>query len=365
MRFPTVFRAQRAPEVEISTDEEQPTTVVSLAKEARRALIDRIAEFVERHDLEVTAQNLATICGGLSGAHPELAQELAAREMAGAPIDQRWLDTLVRFDPDGHARIAEVETLMDKLEYVLIRLGQTARTAQSETRSSRGALGMHIDAMAGLALGPAASVDRTQVLDLSRAIMSVIEGIENVMARSQLETEQLRESLAKAKLEADVDHLTRLPNRRAFERRLVSATTQARASGELLSVAFCDVDHFKMINDRHGHDAGDRVLCALATTLAEHGHDSCFVARHGGEEFVMLFYGQSKNDARLRVDAMRRVQASRRLINRETGQGFGRITFSAGVAEVNGHDDMRAALSRADAALYRAKKLGRNRVELG
>ena len=89
------------------------------------------------------------------------------------------------------------------------------------------------------------------------------------MARSEAETEQLRDSLAKARIEADVDHLTRLPNRRAFERRLISATLAARERGEPLSFAFVDVDHFKQVNDSHGHAAGDRVLCALAASLSE------------------------------------------------------------------------------------------------
>jgi diguanylate cyclase len=159
--------------------------------------------------------------------------------------------------------------------------------------------------------------------------------------------------------------LTGLPNRRAFERRLVSAAIEARAKGEKLSLAFCDVDRFKLINDRHGHEAGDRVLCAVAQTLNEHAGDACFVARHGGEEFVLLFYGMDKEAARLRLDAIRCAQAHRQLMNRETGQPFGRITFSGGVAEVTEDADTRSALARADAALYRAKQDGRNRVMVG
>ena len=336
----------------------------NLAREARRALLDKIADFLDRYDLAITAQNLAVVYGALSGSQPELAHVLAGRELAGQPIDQRWLDTLVRFDPDGHARVAEVETLMDKLEYALVRFAQTARSTESETRDHRGAIGVHIDAIADRAMDPEAAESLAQLLDYSRAMVARIEEAERAMARSQMETEKLRESLAKARLEADIDHLTRLPNRRAFERRLTSATLEARAKGEPLSLAFCDVDHFKLINDQHGHDAGDRVLCALAATLIEQGRDSCFVARHGGEEFVLLFYGLTKEEASRRVETMRRAQASRRLINRDSGQGFGRVTFSAGVAEVTEDPDVRSALSRADAALYRAKQMGRNRVEL-
>ncbi|OBV10929.1 sensor domain-containing diguanylate cyclase [Erythrobacter dokdonensis] len=346
---------------------EDPSTgsAASRAEEARQALLARIGNFVETHDLAVTASNLAAICGGLSGSHPELAQAFAAREIAGEPIDQRWLDTLGRLDPDNHSRIAELEALMDKLEYSLMRFAQTARSAQSETSDHRGALGARIEAMAEIELDSAAAGDLAQVLDLSRTMLARIEQVESAMARSQAETERLRENLAKARLEADVDHLTGLPNRRAFERRLVSAAIEARAKGEKLSLGFCDVDRFKLINDNHGHEAGDRVLCAVAATLNEHAGDACFVARHGGEEFVLLFYGMDKQAARAKLDAIRLAQAARRLMNRDTGQPFGRVTFSGGVAEVTEDSDTRSALGRADAALYRAKQEGRNRVMVG
>ncbi|MEQ5788050.1 GGDEF domain-containing protein [Erythrobacter sp. NFXS35] len=348
-----------------AADAATDTAPASRAEEARRALLARIGEFVETHDLAVTASNLATICGGLSGSHPELAQAFTAREIAGEPIDQRWLDTLARLDPEGHSRIAGLEALMDKLEYSLMRFAQTARSAQNETSDHRGALGAQIEAMADIDLAPAAAGELAQVIDLSRAMLARIEQAETSMARSREETDRLRENLAKARMEADVDHLTGLPNRRAFERRLVSASLEARAKGEALSLAFCDVDHFKLVNDRHGHDAGDRVLCALAGTLNEHAGTACFVARHGGEEFVLLFYGMDKEAARAKLDTIRRAQAARQLMNRDSGQPFGRVTFSGGVAEVTEDTDTRSALGRADAALYRAKQEGRNRVVVG
>jgi diguanylate cyclase len=360
MPFPTgyLIRSARAPAGPRVPADAVPAPGESHAQAERRALLGRIGAFMDRHDLTVTPQNLATICGGLLGTQPEIASMLTAREASGEPIDQRWLDTLARFDPEGHSRIAALDTLSDKLEYALMRFAQAARAAQSETSDHRGAIGVHLEAIG-------APEGLEQVLDLSRAMLARLEQVEAAMAKSHAETEQLRDSLAKARIEADVDHLTRLPNRRAFERRLVSAALEAQRRGEPLSLAFCDVDHFKQINDRHGHAAGDRVLCALAATLAEGAGEACFVARHGGEEFVLLFHGLAKEAARGRLDAVRRAQAARALMNRDTGEPFGKITFSAGIAEVTENTDIRSALARADAALYRAKQQGRNRVELG
>lgn len=328
------------------------------AEAARRELLERIADFVIRHDLAVTASNMATLCGAMSGGNPELAGALVRREAAGEPINQDWLDTLARLDPDGHSRIAALEALGDKLEQTLLRFAQTARAAQTETSDHRGAIGVQIEALAG-------PEGLAHVLDLSHAMMARIEQIEAAMARSEAEVAALRQSLAMARIEADVDHLTGLPNRRAFERKLATAALEARDADTPLSLAFCDVDHFKTINDRHGHDAGDRVLCALATQFGELAGSAAFVARHGGEEFVLLFPGLGKDAAKGRLDAIRRAIGGRMLMNRDTGQPFGKVTFSAGVAEVTEDADTRSALTRADAALYRAKQQGRNRVELG
>lgn len=332
-------------------------TVESLprAESARRELLERIGDFLSRHDLPATPDNLALIASALSGSNAELAAAFTAREVAGAPIDQRWLDTLDRLNPASERRTAELEQLVEKLDDTLMRFGQSARFARDATSDHRGAIGAHVSAIAS-----GGEVD--QLLALSQAMLDRLGQIEQAMERSHAETEELRRSLAEARLEADIDHLTGLPNRRAFERRFALAASTARTRGTPLSIAFCDVDHFKLINDRHGHDAGDRVLRSIAASLAEHASEQCFVARHGGEEFVLLLPGLGKADALEKVDAMRRTLAARTLINRATGKPFGRITFSGGIAEVTEDAEDRSALARADAALYRAKQEGRNRI---
>lgn len=334
----------------------------SKAQEARAELLDHIRDFMIRHDLAITGGNLSIICSALSGSYAQLSEALAQRETSGEPIDQRWLDTLARLDPQTNGRMAELEKLSDQLEYALMRFAQTAKSAQDQTCDGREALGAHIKEIESTVAANDRGSEVDRVIELSRAMLDRIRQVENAMQRSQTETSQLRENLAKARMEADVDHLTHLPNRRAFERRFASATAEARAMGEPLCVAFCDVDHFKLINDKHGHDAGDRVLVAIAGTLNEIASDECFVSRHGGEEFVLLFYGLDKDAAWRKLDAVRRVLAQRQLMNRETGKPFGKITFSGGIAEVTEDIDPRSALVRADAALYRAKEEGRNRI---
>ena len=336
----------------------------------RRALMETVSSFVLDHDLAVTGANLGLVCNALSGTSAELAATFAAREAAGEPIDQRWLDSVMRLDPEIGGRMAELEKLLDKLEYAVLRFARTTKSAQDETSDHRGALGKQIEAMAQAARSDGAPgaaggdslPEFDRVIEMSRAMLTRIERVEQAMEKSQSETAELRENLARARMEADVDHLTGLPNRRAFERRFAAATEEAREQGTPLCVAFCDVDRFKAINDTHGHDAGDRILRVIADTLGSHACDRVFVARHGGEEFVVLLSGFDSDAAWVKLDQMRRAQADRRLLDRTSGKRFGTVTFSAGVAAVSVDSDPRGALVRADAALYEAKSAGRNRV---
>jgi diguanylate cyclase len=175
---------------------------------------------------------------------------------------------------------------------------------------------------------------------------------------------QLRGSLAEARRLAESDQLTGLANRRAFEGRLRQAVATARDNGKPLSLAFCDIDHFKKINDTHGHDVGDRILKFVAQRLASVSGNNCFVARHGGEEFVMLFEGLSAEEAARMVDDVRADMEDRRLVAKQSGEPIGKVSFSAGVATLADNDNGRGMLRAADQALYKAKREGRNRVEL-
>lgn len=332
------------------------------AREGRAELMQRVSDFVMKHDVALTGNNLSTIVAALSGSDAGLARIFTTREISRDPISQDWLDEVGKMRSREDERANALESLLDRVEASLSKFAKTTENAQSETSEHRGALDAQITELAKSAeeAGPVAGVER--LVDLSRVMLERIVQVEEAMKKSQAETADLKESLAEARAQADVDHLTRLPNRRAFERQLEAAAERAQEKGERLSLGFCDVDHFKSINDTHGHDAGDRVLVAIANTLKKHAGKHLFAARHGGEEFVVLFPGLTAEDASDRLDEIRLDLSSRQMVNRDNGKSFGRITFSAGVSAVQGVEDTRAALTRADAALYEAKEAGRDRV---
>lgn len=172
----------------------------------------------------------------------------------------------------------------------------------------------------------------------------------------------LRRQRDEMRLLAQTDALTGLPNRRAALEYLAAASTSARRGGLSLSVGFLDIDHFKDINDRLGHDVGDQVLQLFARTLRQVFRDGDYVARMGGEEFLVVLPGAQPQRARERIESLRGLLGQ---IAGELGLPDLHVSLSAGVTALLPDDaDTVALLQRADAAMYAAKRAGRDRVEL-
>ena len=341
--------------------ERDAETVARLAREGRRELLDEIGAFLLANDLAVNPRNLAIAWNAFSGTSPNLRRRIDDRVQAGETISQPWLDEVAACANEEREREV-LRRAMDELNESVTRFTRTTSAARNATTAYNSALGRHVlelgelgeegDMVQHLALLAEEMAERTRVAEAE-------------LKSSEQEARGLRRRLDKARREAERDHLTGLPNRRAFEAELERHHAEASAGRETLCVAFCDIDHFKRINDRHGHDAGDRVLKLIAQILAKSSDENCHVSRHGGEEFVLLFRGMAPPEAKVRLDQAREDLAGRRFLNRETEEPFGQITFSAGIADVFAHADPREALKAADKALYRAKQMGRNKVEIG
>ena len=199
--------------------------------------------------------------------------------------------------------------------------------------------------------------DGADLITIIGTMMERTADIENKLAETSQETERLRMDLEAAREDASRDGLTNLPNRRAFDKTLQSIMGEAKH----ISVAFCDIDRFKSINDRFGHAVGDRVLKAVANALSETLNPH-MVARYGGEEFVALFQNVDGQAAYDLIEAARAAVSSKHFRVRETDDPLGHITFSAGIATTA--TDPAQALLEADKALYEAKNNGRDQAVL-
>jgi diguanylate cyclase (GGDEF)-like protein len=156
--------------------------------------------------------------------------------------------------------------------------------------------------------------------------------------------------------ESSLDQLTGLLNRRGLEQRFVEIAEQAMLTAQPVSIVIADIDHFKVVNDTHGHPVGDTVLRDVAGAMRHNLRSFELLYRFGGEEFLLLLPGADSDDACDLAETLRDAVEELRPI------GIA-VTCSFGVATADDDIDLAALLRGADAALYQAKHLGRNRVE--
>ncbi|WP_219893732.1 GGDEF domain-containing protein [Aquisediminimonas profunda] len=200
------------------------------------------------------------------------------------------------------------------------------------------------------------------LISVTKAMIEKTRAAENELRLRSKAMTDLKMSLNEAQVQADTDALTGLSNRRAFERMLGAGGARAMMSGKPMSLAICDIDHFKKFNDTYGHDVGDRVLRFVSSVLLENCGRRGAVSRHGGEEFVVIFEETTPEMAYEIIDAARRDLCERNFVNKDTDESIGNISFSAGVAVLGGTGDVGHLLRSADRSLYKAKADGRNCV---
>jgi len=226
------------------------------------------------------------------------------------------------------------------------------------------------ETLAGVSEELAKPHDSEEVGDLVRVIMSETQqmvmksaDLEKQIATSAKEMAELREHLTEVRREAMTDPLTGLANRKCFDSRLAAGAEGAQENETKLSLLIADIDHFKQFNDQFGHPVGDKVLRIVARSLREglKGRDTS--ARYGGEEFAIILPQTRLKDAAIVADQIRQGLAARKIVNRQTDEDYGTVTLSIGVAEYRYGEPLTDLIRRADDALYRAKRSGRNRVE--
>ncbi len=342
-------------------DEPFPDSIGDMPRRAvnrHKALYTQVGEFLFQHDLDVTPLNFGLVLDYLSGS------DLAVERAVGSALRTHGCLTNGIVEEIAAERDADKmtpEALAEMLEKVETHLEQVIRLTDDSRESARD-YGTELKKQADdLDAGSLSAPAIEKLVELTRTMVETMRKAETQMRTHQKDARALQQNLEAARKAAEQDYLTGLPNRRAFEAALRSREQVARENGTPLAIAFCDLDHFKAINDTYGHDTGDRVLQFVAKLLAEISRNACHVARHGGEEFAMLFDATTAEAAEI-VNAAREDLADRNLVNREDGARLAPVSFSAGVADVLAYEDGRAALKAADEALYLAKQQGRNRV---
>lgn len=268
---------------------------------------------------------------------------------------------------------ARVSTATDVLEQELLELANSTQDQLSQieqivthSRSDASEYGAALEG-ANTNFDSKDWVDSQTILtlcDLTRAMIAKTRAVETELRKRSKAIHGLACSLHDAKHKADTDALTGLSNRRAFERRLGGAVERAKLTGMPCALAICDIDHFKNINDRFGHQTGDRVIKIVATSLADHCGKSGHVFRFGGDEYVILFEGLECEKSFECIDNARNALEQRSLVHLDSKTPIGTVSFSGGISMLGAGDDPSALLGNADRALYQSKSQGRNCVRL-
>ena len=272
------------------------------------------------------------------------------------------LCTLGTYAVAGPARGATLGLLVLVVVFAMFRL---------RPRESVG-LALFALAAAGLAMQALAASDPLRFparvervhLALTACVLAGVTLLSLRLARLRERLTRQREELARALARigelATRDELTGLPNRRAILALLATETARQARLPVPLTLALIDLDHFKRINDTHGHAAGDAALRGFARCIEAELRGGDVMARWGGEEFLLMLPGTDAAQAVLAVERLRRhLRAS---AFDEIAPGL-TLTFSAGVSACLGQGDIEPAIERADRAMYRAKAAGRDRTE--
>jgi diguanylate cyclase (GGDEF)-like protein len=191
------------------------------------------------------------------------------------------------------------------------------------------------------------------------AISATLSGI--LSYRSALLMQELTLTRSELSRISQTDQLTGLLNRRGFDDAASSALRSAYHTGLPAVIFMCDIDHFKSINDRFGHEFGDKALIEIADVLRQFSRaQGALVARHGGEEFAVLMIGITREQAEQHAEEIRKACSVREISSGEISE---HMTISIGFTVAHGETELAKIMRVADQALYTAKRRGRDRVE--
>lgn len=326
------------------------------------ALLRMALAAMGQHDAGFHPWTYAVFYEHVAGINPGLNLAMAEALSTSARLDDATVERLYRahvaeVGADEAERIqGDMQRVMSDIVESAARTGEAAGAFGEQLEQLNGALDKEPDSPT---LGPQVQSARVGTV----AMRDSVSALQNQVTQSQREIEQLRADLLRSREEATLCPLTKILNRRGFEQRLDAMLQQRPAPGSAHCLILLDIDHFKRVNDTHGHPVGDKVLEGVGAVLRSVPLEPGMAcARWGGEEFAILLPGSNLNKAVQLAEAVRTRTRGIRLRNRATQAVELTITLSAGVAAWHPGDSAADLVHNTDQALYRAKANGRDRV---
>jgi len=250
------------------------------------------------------------------------------------------------------------DAMREQIEQVVSQVS----TAGSDVGEFGDALSGLEDGLGSIEGGRAMKTLVGQMIMATQQMRSKSEQLEQDLKQSANEIQNLQDKLEDTRREALTDVLTGITNRAGFDRALQRHCDLAAEEGEPLVLVMCDIDHFKKFNDSYGHQLGDQVLKLVGAVLRDGLKGRDVPCRYGGEEFALILPETDIDAGAAAANNLRNTIASRRIVRKSSGEEISRVTMSFGVAGYQAGEKLSALIGRADAALYRSKDNGRNRV---
>jgi diguanylate cyclase len=298
-------------------------------------------------------------CAGLN---PELSQALNTQIAESLPVTDEVVWRLYT-DHIGARDAQQYQSVRDELYRILIDTAANTQHADNGAAEFDQALTTRARQLSESREPQAVQETLADLMNDTGKMRSVTAELSARLKASTDEVSELTESLQRAQAAALIDPLTGLKNRRGLEEAVRELSLQQGGLGGA-ALLMVDIDHFKIVNDMHGHVLGDKVLHAVAHVLKSNIKGRDVAARLGGEEFVVILPDTAVAGAATLARQLCAIVSHGR-IKRSGGQGtIGKVTISIGLAVAAEKESLESLLERADSALYLAKKNGRNRVEV-
>jgi diguanylate cyclase len=187
--------------------------------------------------------------------------------------------------------------------------------------------------------------------------------LQQQLKKATAEAQELKQNLEKSEREMLIDILTGVCNRKAFDKKINEFYDRFKKKNDFFSVIMLDIDLFKKLNDSYGHRIGDEVLALVGARLKECVKGKDFIARYGGDEFVVLLPMTTLKQTTIVAENIRKDMIEKQLKLKKTGERIGSISVSLGVSQIHSRDTINSVIERADEALYLAKSAGGNNIK--
>lgn len=333
----------------------------SASREQTRAVFERAIAFLEQHGLAPHPVNYLVAFEYALGEDRDLLTEMNTHMARQQGWDDTLMGALFERVLEAH-RSDPYAGLSNELMGLLASLLDQVKDAQSSMSDYHQVLS---EKQHSLSKKPSAEMLRAIVGDLMSATHDVVVttgSLQEQLDSTQREAETLRHELEEIKREAEHDALTGAYNRKALERIMDSLIERRKKETRSFCLLVADVDHFKHFNDSYGHLLGDEVLKRVVQVMHQQVKGGDFVARYGGEEFMIMLPDTPLQGGMIVAEAIRNAVEHIVLVRRSTKERLSKVTISLGVGGYTDGEDKLAFMERVDAALYRAKREGRNRV---